>query len=728
MSNFLRDVRHALRLLRKAPGFTAVAILVLALGIGANTAIFGLVNAFLLRPLLGSDDGVLHGLYSRDRNKADAWRLFSYPNYRDIRDGSEVFGSLLAHTLTLVGIRERDTTRRTLAALVSENYFRALGVRIAEGRSFLAVEEEPGSAVPVAIVSHGYAQRRGVTVGQTVIVNTRALTVVGIAPRGFSGTMSLVSPEVWLPLGLYEGMTRDSQKGGSGRLADRGHHALMLAGRLRPGVAPQSAEGRVAALAESLGQAFPGENKDQLFSLHEMARMGVGSKPADDSWLTAPAALLPAMAGVVLLIACLNLANMLLARGEARRKEIAIRLAIGGGQGRILRQLLTEALVLAVLGGAAGFVVALWAGASLMATVTPLLPIELVYESEPDARVLGAALACCLLSTVFFALGPALRLVRRDPVADLKEQIGEGRGAASRSLLSPRNILVTAQVALSLMLVTAAGLFIQGARRAAQADPGFRLDGGVVMELDPSLAGQDEARGRETYRALLERARNLPGVEAASLASTVPFGFITQSRSVAPAGRPLDGDHAVVAAYDAVGVDYFRSLGLGVLRGRDFTPPEEREAGGARVAVVNEPLALRLWPGQDPLGRTIRIGRPDAAAEAFEVVGVVPGIRQDMFDRTPKPHVYVAVGSHYQANLNLHVRAAGTATAAEAALIRELRQQVLALDPALPVVQLRTLRAHRDASLALWGSALSRASSPPSGCSRCSWPWWAFTA
>lgn len=296
VSNFLRDVRHALRLLRKAPGFTAVAVLVLALGIGANTATFGLVNAFLLRPLPGSDDGVLYGLYSRDRNKSDAWRLFSYPNYRDIRDGNQVFGSLRAHSLTLVGIREGDTTRRTLAALVSESYFRALGVRIAEGRAFLPVEEEPGSDVPVAIVSHGYAQRRGLGVGQTVTVNTRALTVVGITPRGFSGTMSLVSPGVWLPLGLYEGMTRDSQKGGSGRLADRGHHALMLAGRLHPGVTPKGAEEHLAALAESLGQSFPGENKDQVFGLHEMARMGVGSRPTDDSWLTAPAALLPAMA------------------------------------------------------------------------------------------------------------------------------------------------------------------------------------------------------------------------------------------------------------------------------------------------------------------------------------------------------------------------------------------------------------------------------------------------
>jgi len=263
-------------------------------------------------------------------------------------------------------------------------------------------------------------------------------------------------------------------------------------------------------------------------------------------------------------------------------------------------------------------------------------------------------------------------------------------------------VLVTAQIALSLVLVTAAGLFMQGARKAAEADPGFSLDGGVVAELDPSLAGQDEARGRETYRALLERARRLPGVEAASLATTVPFGMITLSRRVAPSGQPLDGEHAIVAEYDAVGTDYFRTLGLDVLRGREFVPSEERDPAAPKVAVVSEPLAARLWPGEDPLGRTMQVAREAAPPEPYEIVGVVPGIRQDMFDRTPQAHVYLPLGSHYQGNLNLHARAAGRTREAEGALLQALRDQVRAMDPGLPVVQLRTLRAHRDASIALW--------------------------
>ena len=276
---------------------------------------------------------MLYGLYSRDENKVDDWRAFSWPNYVDIRDGNDVFASLLAHNLTMAGVREGDTTRRVMAGLVSANYFEALGVRIREGRAFLAAEAEAGADVPVAIVSHGYARRRGLGLGQSVTVNGRAMTIVGITPQGFTGTTALFSPEVWLPLGLYETTMMDVERRGSGRLRDRDHHKLMLVGRLRAGVTPQAAEERLAALSKGLEQAYPAENKDQALKIKPLPRMSVNTSPSDDGHLRAPSVLLLAMAGVVLLIACLNLANMLLARGETRRKEIAIRLAIGGRPG-----------------------------------------------------------------------------------------------------------------------------------------------------------------------------------------------------------------------------------------------------------------------------------------------------------------------------------------------------------------------------------------------------------
>lgn len=704
MTSLVQDLRYALRLLRKSPGFTTVAVLVLAIGIGANAAMFTLVNAFLLRPISGSEDGVLYGVYSHDRTKPDEWRAFSYPNYRDIREGNEVFASLLAHNLTMVGIRESGGTRRAMAGLISANYFKAMGVRLTEGRAFLPEEEQPGSDVPVAIVSHGYWQRAGADphlVGRTLNVNGREITIIGITPAGFTGTTALVSPELWLPLGLYEATMMQLDKKSTGHLADRSNHTLMLVGRLKPGMTATLAEDRLATLARSLEQAYPGENKDQALTLRPVARMTVSTQPHDDSELRAPAVLLLAMAGVVLLIACLNLANMLLAKGEARRKEIAIRIAIGSGRGRILRQLLTEALVLSAMGGAFGLLLAVWATAALMRTIGPNMPIELVFDARPDVRVLAVTFALCVLSAVVAALGPGLRLTRRDPVDDLKEQAGEARGASGRRLVSPRNLMVTAQVALSLVLVTAAGLFMRGAARAAEADPGFRLDGEVVVELDPSLAGHTEVRARETYRALVERVRALPEVESASLASIVPFGMFTIARGVAPLGTPVDGDGAVSAIYTATGTDYFRTLGLSVLRGRDFTPSEAEARTGVRVALVNEPLAHKLWPDADALGQTLQV-RGDGGVEAFEVVGIVPGLRHQMFDAVAGPQVYVPVGSHYQPNLNLHVRARGGSRDAEGALLQTLRALVRAVDPALPVVELRTMRAHRDASIVLW--------------------------
>ena len=558
--------------------------------------------------------------------------------------------------------------------------------------------------MPVAIVSHGYWQRAGKDahlLGKTVNVNGREVTIVGITPAGFTGTTALVSPELWLPLGLYESTMMEFERKKSGRLADRANHTLMLVGRLKPGMTPTLAQGRLATLAAGLEQAYPGENKDQALTLHPVARMSVSTQPGDDGELRAPAALLLAMAGVVLLIACLNLANMLLARGEARRKEIAIRIAIGGGRGRILRQLLTEALVLSGLGGVFGLLLARSATAALMGTIGPFLPIEIIFDSRPDVRVLAATFTLCLLSAVLSALGPGLRLTRRDPVEDLKEQAGEGRGGSSRRLLSPRNLMVTAQVALCLVLVTAAGLFIRGAARAGEADPGFRLDGEVVVELDPSLAGHPEVRARETYRALVERVRSLPGVEAASLASIVPFGMFTTARGVAPLGASVEGDGALSAVYTATGTGYFRALGLAVLRGRDFTPAEEQARTDTHVALVNEPLARRLWPTADALGQTLQV-RGESGVEALLVVGIVPGLRHQMFDAVAGPQVYVPVGSHYQPNLNLHVRAVGGSREAEAGLLATLRGEVRAVDPTLPVVELRTLRAHRDASVVLW--------------------------
>ena len=350
MRHTLQDLRFGARTLIKTPGFTVVAVLVLALGIGANSAMFSLVNAILLRPLAGKADELV-GLYSHDRTRPkSSYRGFAYANYADIRDGNDVFESLLAHTFAMVGVPNGDTTRQTFIEVVSSNYFDALGAPLAAGRSFTREEEQPSARIPVAIVRHERAE----LLGRTIKVNAIDFTVVGVAPRNFTGTMALISPELWLPLGMFDVVVNDIfKKTGSG-LADRSNLALVLAGRLKPGVTLAAADARLDALSRQLERAYPAENKEQVLTVSPLPRLSTSTSPSTDSGPAAMSALLMGLSGVVLLIASLNIANMLLARGSARRKEIAIRLAVGGGRGRIVRQLLTEGLLLALAGAAGG--------------------------------------------------------------------------------------------------------------------------------------------------------------------------------------------------------------------------------------------------------------------------------------------------------------------------------------------------------------------------------------
>src|SRR5436190_16764651 len=500
MSAMLRDLRHGIRMLLSKPGFTATAVSVLALGIGANTAMFSLVNAFLLKPLLIQKPEQLVGCYSRNSHKPDEYRAFSYPNYVDLRDANAVFSSLAAHNPAMVGVSEGDTTRRTMADTVSSNYFATFGVPLFRGRVFTAAEERPGSGIEVGIVSYNFWKKTGSDpnlIGKTVRINSRILTVVGITAEGFTGNTALFAPEFFLPLGLHDALTNDFEGVGR-RLASRDNHALILVGRLRPGMNEKSADAQLAAVASRLERAYPGENKDQTFIVRPLSRMSISTNPTNDSELLVPAVLLVSMASVVLLIASLNVANMMLALGAARRREIAIRLALGAARMMSLRQLFTEGLVLALAGGAVGLVLAYWSTTALVQSLAHMAPIDFVYTAGPDLRVLAATMGFCLFSTLLFGLAPAWNLSKPNVVSGLKD--GEHEDVATgkrRRLFSRRNMLVMSQVSLSLVLLTSAGLFIRSAERAASVEPGFRLDNGILVEVDPSMAGYDEAHGRQ---------------------------------------------------------------------------------------------------------------------------------------------------------------------------------------------------------------------------------------
>jgi predicted permease len=478
MSDLLNDLRHSVRLLLKTPGFTVTAILVLALGIGANAAVFTMANALMFRPLAGSErPGQIVGVYSHDRTRPDSYRGFSYPAYTDVRDQSAIFSDVTAFTLSFVGIGEGEATRRTFATTAARNYFSTLGVDLLAGRTFTAEEERPDSRVPVAIVSYRYWKAHGgdlSLLGKTIRINARPYTIIGIAPAGFTGTSVLVGPDVWLPIGAYGLVQNDFMREEHSRsLADRRGGDLMLVGRLKPGVTLASAEAPLKALSTQLERAYPAENKNQLLTVHRLPRVSISTSPQDDGDIGASFVTLMAMAAVVLLVASLNLANMMLARGTARRKEIAMRLALGGSRGRIVRQLLVEGLTLSLLGGAAGLIVGYWGVNVLVATLLPLSPVPITFDGTPDIRVAAATLGFCVLSTLLFGLGPAWKLARTDVVPELKEQVGEDSGR-SRGLFrrfGARNLLVATQIALSLGLLTAAGLFTRGALKAGNAIP-----------------------------------------------------------------------------------------------------------------------------------------------------------------------------------------------------------------------------------------------------------------
>ena len=702
-----RDAVYSVRMLVKRPWFTLAAVAVLALGIGANTAIFSLVNAFLLKPLVLHNASELTGVFSRDTKKPDSYRAISYPNYADLRANGGVFTSVAAHNLVMAGLAEGDTTRRIMADVVSSNFFQTLGVPVWRGRPFTPEEERPGSGAPVAIASYSFWKRSGSPadlLGHTVRVNGHAVSIVGITREGFTGTMALMSPELYLPLGMYELVNNDFDGGGR-QLAARDNYCLFVVGRLRPGQSPQSTDKQLAAIAAGMEQAYPAENKDHTLLARPLSRLGLSTSPSNDNSTMIPAVMLLAMAAVVLLIAALNVANMMLARGTSRSKEIAIRLALGGGRRTIVQQLFLEGLALAILGGAAGLFLSYGGTALFAQSMVQLIPFDLVIPTGPDVRVLAATMGFCLLSTLLFGFFPAWNLSRPNVISDLRASDNADSSHGKGRLFSRRNLLVIVQVSLSLTLLTAAGLFVRGSARMAGVDTGFRMDNRVLVEFDSSLAGYKESRGREVYTALLDRLKSLPGVQSAGLAATVPFGMVSLGRTVQPTGgtpvKPLG------CSFDVVSEDYFRTLAVPLLRGRTFLASEAAQ-NAPRVAILDKMAAKKLWPDGDAIGKHIRITSdetPTAAAAAaadIEVVGVVGDVREHIIGSTAEPHLYVPFGQQYQSDMHLHLLTAPMDPDTAARFLGTVRREIRAVDSVLPVLAVKSLRSHVESSADYW--------------------------
>lgn len=677
MEALLLDLRQAVRGLRRAPWLSAMVVLSLALGIGANTTVFTFVKAVLLPPLPVRAPQRLVALYGRDTH-SPGYFPNSWLNYRDYAGADIGFEGLVARLAVPMTLHDGGRGERVMGEIVSGNYFDVLGVPAALGRGFRPDEDQVPGAKPVVVLGYGLWQRRFASdpglVGRAITLNGQAFTVVGVAPRNFAGTAVGLRPDVWVPSMMHASVFSSL----AGYMERRRALVFDVFGRLRPGVSVAQAAAAMKVVAQRLEQEYPDDNRGRSIALVPLLEARID--PNARGPLLAAAALLLGVVGLVLLIACANVANVMLAKSAERRREMGVRLCLGAGSGRLVRQLLTESLLLAVLGGALGLVAAHWATGFLW-TLRPASNIPVALDLAPDSGVLAFTLLVTLLTGLAFGLAPALDAARTDLVAVVKESTSATRGAGGGLRL--REFAVVSQVAAALFLLVAAGLFLRSLRNAQGTDPGFRVEGIVVAPLEVGFAGYSEQRGRAFYREAQRRGASLPGAGQAVLAQFAPLtGGL--GKTVLPSERAADPETSgLLVQTNVVSCGYFQALGIALVRGRDFTTSDT--AATSPVAIVNETLATRLWPGQEVLGRRFRFTGEDVDRE---IVGVARTVRYNSPAEAPTPYLYLPLEQEYAPWAVLHVAGSGPAGALASALRTELR----ALDPALPVFDVLTLR------------------------------------
>lgn len=677
-----RDAALAARLLRRNALVTATAAVSLAIGIGANTAVFSVVDALLMRAPAGvaEPDRLVDVGVSRTEGGFDPG---SYPTYLDLRRRATTLEGVYARhlfpqALGLGAGAAGVAPERVFGQFVSTNYFAVMGARPATGRLFAPSDSEQPGQSPIAVLSDEYWLRRfdrdpGV-LGRTFVVNGRPVDVVGVAPAGFHGT-GVLAADLWLPLSMIAAVSSE----GEGVFTNRAGGFLMMGGRLRPGVSVAQAAAEVDVVGRDLDRAYPdpaGARRLQLLPASSVA----GNRGVVAGFLV----LLVGLTASVLFVACANVSGVLLARGAARRREIAVRVAIGAGRARLVRQLLMETVVLFAVGGAAGLLLARWTTALVVARL-PALPFPIALSFALDGRVVAFTAALSLVAALVSGLAPALQASGTDPAAVLKN---ESQGPSNRSRL--RHGFVIAQVAFSLVLVVGAGLFVRAIERAGSTDPGFDPEGVELASLDLSMGGYTGTTGPLFWRALVERVRRLPGVEQATVARVVPGGFEGVRFGLAPAGAaPARGRGSFVPSGNVVEPGYFATLRIPLVAGRDFTAADRADT--QPVAIVGEAAARRFWPGEEAVGKFLARPASGAATHAVQVVGVVRDVKStSLVDGMSESFVYLPLQQQRTAGttarMTVVVRAQRGRPVADA-----VRTLVASMDPNLPIVTSSTL-------------------------------------
>lgn len=691
------DFRHGVRSLLRTPGSAILAVLILGVGIGANSAMFSVINTLVLKPIAVPEPEQIQ-LVLRHETERRNYNSVSYPDYVDLRDGLQSFEHLAAHSLAMVGVGEGRETRRGFVDIVSANYFDMFGVVPAHGRWFTAAEEAPGALSPVAVLGYRTWQRLGgdpAVIGERIVVNGLPVTVVGVTPRSFSGTSSLLAPELYMPLGMFERLNNSLAGGSTRSLLERDNGQLLLLGRLRDGVTVEQAESDLVRVSSALAAEYPATNEHVVFEPHTPSRVSVSTSPQEDDELAVLSILLLAMSSIVLLVAGFNLAALQDARNLRRRRELGVRLALGAGRLRLVRQLVCEALALALAGSVVGLAIGAVAPRLLAGSLAAIAPFDIFLDGTIDWRIALATVAFAFLGALVVGLLPALRAARSDVVSDLKE--GRETAAGPRRFAWSRGDLpVLGQIALSTVLLVCAGLFVKSAMRGANVDPGFEVQRQALMEVDPSLAGYEEARTREVQNLLRGRLTQVPGVRSTAIAGSAPFGMTSYGAGVfdADAPRPQGDERGQGAALYTVSDDYFSTLGISLLAGREFRAVEP-----VPVAIVDAKLARDLFGSENVVGRRIALENSDRLAGPAEVVGVVAGIRDSLFDREPQRHIYLPSSRHTIYNTQVHV---ATDRVPDAAMLSSLRNAAREVDPSLPVLALVGFSDALDQSFEVW--------------------------
>jgi len=675
MEALIKDVRYGIRNLVKRPGYTAIALITLALGIGANTAIFSLVSTVLLRPLPVPHPEQLVEVYGTFHQGAD-YTIQSYLNYKDYRDRNNVFSGLMAYRFAPMSISHENRNERVWGFLVSGNYFDTLGVQPYLGRYFVPEEDQTPGSHPVAVITYACWQKRFASasnaIGQPLKINGKVFTVIGVTPQGFRGTEIAYAPELFVPTMMGHEIEPDSTW-----LEQRGDDNLFVVGRLKPGVTWAQAESALAAITLQLGKEYPHENEGRGVRL---LTPGLFIPDIRNSVISFSSVLM-GVVGLVLLLACVNLANLLLARATERRKELAIRVAMGASRVRIVRQLITETLMLSLGGGLGGILIAAWINAIVSSMKLPT-DLAFVIDLQLDWRVLLFAFGISLATGIAFGLLPALQSSRPDLVPALKDE--KSMAGFRRSRL--RNALVVVQVALSLVLLVCAGLVVRSLQVAQRTRPGFNPENAVALSYDLGLQGYTEEKGRAFHKQILERGRSLPGVRSLALVSTLPLSLDYSYSSIYVEGQAITGStNLPVAVPNEITPNYFHTMEI-PLRGRDFSDHDDKTE--SRVAIVNETFAKRFFPGRDAIGARFNFNGPDKPY--WEIVGVAADGKYNSLGEDAKPAFYRPMLRDYSTSATLVARITGDSQSAIAAL----RNEVQHLDSTLPIYNARTLTDH----------------------------------